>query len=973
MRLRFPHFALFGTLVAVSSAFGGAFGAKPKSLTLEKDVRPLLKKFCYDCHGEGEHRADLALDDYKTPADIVHAKAEWELILHHVHSHTMPPAEEPQPSQSQRDLIATWIEQELYHYDPRFPDPGRVTIRRLNRAEYNNTVRDLVGVDFQPADDFPADDSGYGFDNIADVLSLPPMLFEKYLTAADKLLNQAIVTEPVQSRVQRVAANLAQIGFNAAGDRGDGWVQLISLEEDDVALEQSILAAGDYVFRVQAFAQPTGGVLRRAGDSEGARPEPLILGFALDDVFVKRVAVTADEAHPGTYEVRLGVPTGHHRFRVVVPRLHGGDNELVMLNGRIGRQQSGILFVRWLELEGPLRAATIRRDAASLAVTGEGRNSPDGARLLAHNGEVSTELKAARDGEFILRAQAFAQQAGNEPARMEFRVDGKPVKTFDVLAPAAMQPLKGQNVFSTALLVAQPEVYEYRVRLAAGPHHFAAAFVNDFADPKSSNPNLRDRNLIVQNLETAELGATVPLPPLPAPLRRIFSGEPTATTKLAVARTWLGEFARRAWRRPVAADELDRLVALFALADQRGEKFEVALKIALKATLVSPQFLFRGEIQPEPDNPQSVHPVNEFALASRLSYFLWSSMPDEELFDLAARGMLRKNLTAQVRRMLASPKSRALVENFASQWLQFRSVKSLTPDKERFPDFDERLRSAIIKETETFFDHVMRDDLSVLDFLNADYTYVNERLAKHYGIAGVTGEQFRRVSLAGTPRRGVVTQASVLLLTSNPNRTSPVKRGKWVLENLLGTPPPPPPPDVPDLKVADNGQALEGTLRHQMEMHREKPACAACHARMDPIGFGLENFDGIGAWRTKDGALPIEAAGKLNSGEEFKTAIDLTNILAKNKRDDFIRCLSEKMLTYALGRGLEYYDRTATDKISAQLVQSRFKFSSLILAVVDSLPFQNRRGEGDRSVTPAAAPAAAALSVPPGKLSAANP
>ena len=952
MTSRASLLALAALAVGASSSFGGAFGLKPKSLTLEKDVQPILKQYCYDCHGDGEHKADLALDDYKTSADVLRARKQWELVLHHVHAHEMPPAEEAQPTQAQRDLIATWIEKELYHYDPRFPDPGRVTIRRLNRAEYNNTVRDLVGVDFQPADDFPADDSGYGFDNIADVLSLPPLLLEKYLSAADKILDQAIVTEPIKSRVQHVAANLAQVGFNAKGDRGDGWVHLISLEEDDVAVEQTV-PAGDYLVRFYAFATKTEGALVGQGSEKPltftSDPGATRVALMLNDAFIQDFAVTTDEAHPQVYEARVGVPAGKQRFRASVARKRGGlENETFMLNGRLGKQQPGIVFVKWMEIEGPLKTATRRTPADHLVATGVGVNLPDGTRRLDHNGDVATTIDVSRDGDFILRAQAYAQQAGTETTRMEFRLDGAPVKSFDVLAPATMQPLKGQNVFSLSLLVPQPHVYELRTKLTAGKHTFAAAFVNEFADPKNENPNLRARTLFVQNLEVADVSSPVVPPPMPEKLQNLFASAPTPTTKTAVAREWLDHFARRAWRRPPSTEELDRLMALFTLADEHGEKFEAAVKLALKATLVSPHFLFRGELQPEPDNPLSVHPVNEFALASRLSYFLWSSMPDDELFDLAGRSQLRKNLPAQVRRMLASPKAHALVENFAGQWLQFRSVKSLAPDKDRFPDFDERLRTAMVKETETFFENIVRENRSVLEFLNADYTFANERLAKFYGLEGVTGEAFQRVSLAATPRRGVVTQASVLLLTSNPNRTSPVKRGKWVLENLLGTPPPPPPPDIPDLKVAEDGHALDGTLRHQMEMHRENPACAACHARMDPIGFGLENFDGIGAWRAKDGELPIEPAGKLNSGEAFTNAIELTNILAHQKRDDFVRCLSEKMLTYALGRGLEYYDRTATDKIAARLAKEKFTFSSLILGVVESLPFQNRRGEGDR-------------------------
>ena len=316
-------------------------------------------------------------------------------------------------------------------------------------------------------------------------------------------------------------------------------------------------------------------------------------------------------------------------------------------------------------------------------------------------------------------------------------------------------------------------------------------------------------------------------------------------------------------------------------------------------------------------------------------------MPDDELLDLAEHHALRKNLDAQVRRMLASPKADAFVSNFAGQWLEIRNLKFVAPDKEMFPGFDEPLREAMQKETEMFFAHVLKQDRSILDFLNADYTFVNERLAKHYGLPGVTGDEFRQVSLAGTPRRGVITQGSVLTITSNPTRTSPVKRGKWVLETLLGTPPPPPPPDVPDLK--NDGKPLTGTLRQQMEEHRKNPTCASCHARMDPIGFGLENFDAVGAYRTKDGEFPVDAAGTLVSGESFDSATGLAGILAKQKRDNFVRCLSEKMLTYALGRGVERYDRPAVDRIVQQTAAGEFRFSALIRAVIASVPFDQQR------------------------------
>jgi hypothetical protein len=319
-------------------------------------------------------------------------------------------------------------------------------------------------------------------------------------------------------------------------------------------------------------------------------------------------------------------------------------------------------------------------------------------------------------------------------------------------------------------------------------------------------------------------------------------------------------------------------------------------------------------------------------------------MPDDELFALAERGKLRKTLDAQVRRMLKDPRARALVENFAGQWLQIRNLKLIAPDTVQFPEFDDSLRAAMERETQLFFEAIMKEDRSVLDFLDSDYTFVNERLARLYGIAGVGGEQFQRVSLKGSQRGGLLTQASILTITSNPTRTSPVKRGKWILENILGTPPPPPPPDVPELKEGKEA-VLSGTLRQRMEQHRANTLCASCHARMDPIGFGFENFDGIGAWREKDGSFPIDPAGKLVSGETFQGPGDLKQILLNRKKEEFLRCLSDRLLTYSLGRGLEYYDRNAVDQIQGE----KQMFSSLILGVVKSAPFQ-MRGEEEKDL-----------------------
>ena len=858
-----------------------------QAATFEKDVRPLLTRYCYTCHGNGAKSGGVALDAYKTTDAVDKDLLTWQTVLERVRAREMPPdTAKMQPSDAERDAIGSWIETELGRHAAARP----TLIRRLNRAEYNNTIRDLVGVDFHPADDFPADNSGYGFDNIGEVLSMPPVLMEKYLMAANTILDKAIATEPVPGKTRRFKANLMEVGFNADGDRGDGWMPLTALEEDELAISMPV-AAGDYVIRVQAF-----------GKQRGASTEPVILTGMLDGTVTNEWQITATEQAPGIYEARIGVPEGKHRFAVLNHRIRGGKNELQMRNGRIGAQQPGTIWVKWVEIEGPAAGVTRRFPAATVP---------------------AADFKVAKEGEYVLRAEAYAHQAGMEPARMEFRIDGKPVQTFDVLAPADMTPLPGQQVFSTELLKAQPRVYEFRTTLPPGPKRFTAALVNAFDDPLNANPNLRHRSLTVDYLEVSALSEPSQIPPMPDQMRRLF-------TQRSNPRAMVAEFARRAWRRPVQPGEVVGLMALYTSARARGMSFDDAIKQPMKAALVSPYFLF-----------EATDPASEFALASRLSYFLWSSMPDDELLALAEKGTLRANLEPQVKRMLASPKSHALAENFAGQWLETRNLQFVAPDKKLFPEFDESLRAAMRTETEMFFDSVVHEDRGVLDFLTADYTFVNDRLAQYYGLPGVDGPGFRKVSLKGTPRRGVLTQASVLTLTSNPTRTSPVKRGKWVLEDILGTPPPPPPPDVPALPEGAERNAT--TMRQEMEAHRANPVCASCHARMDPIGFGLENFDAVGKYRTQDAGAPIDASGQLTSGERFTGPAELCSILAGPKRDLFVRALAEKTMIYALGRGLDYSDRAALDKIAGAVPADRYKFSTLILNVIESAPFQQRR------------------------------
>ena len=848
-----------------------------------REMTPLLRKYCYECHGDGKHKGDIALDREKTLAEVHQAAKKWESVMDRVRTQEMPPDDaEAQP------------------------------------------------------------------------------------TAARRVVDEAIPTEMPRSRQQKFRANLMAVGFNAEGDRGDGWMPIGALEEDAVSTTANF-APGDYLLRMHAWASPKG----KYGSSDKPLAErPIVASAMLDDNVLGEWRVAAPEAKPETFELRISLPAGRHRLSIANRRVRGGVNELEIKNGRVGPVQGGTVWIKTVELEGPLPTATRRFAAKQLEASGEGSFTSNGTRLLEREGEVAAKLTVPAESDCILRAQAYSTQAGTDPARMEFRLDGKALATFDVRAPGRVIATAGQRVFSPLLLEPVPQVYEFRAKIPAGEHRFAAAYVNDHADPENKNPNLRNRNLFIQHLEVASLSEPAPVPQRADAMERLFAqaasppaktglagffarltGEKAPTpTSAAQARALVAEFSRRAWRRPVEPAEVDELMRLYDSAIKDGESFESGVKLTLQAALVSPHFIFRGEIPSGAvaSTTRRARPVGEFALASRLSYFLWSSMPDEELFTLASRGALRKNLGDQVSRMLASPKARALVTNFAGQWLEIRNLKFVEPDKKLFPGFDDTLRTAMRDETEAFFAHIMRQDRSVLDFLTADYTFVNERLAKHYGLPGVTGEELRQVSLADTPRRGVLTQASVLTIASNPTRTSPVKRGKWVLENLLGTPPPPAPPNVPDLP--NDGHPVTGTLRQQMEQHRNNPTCASCHARMDPIGFGLENFDAIGAFRTKDGEFPVDAAGKLSSGESFATAAELSVILSEKRRENFLRNLSEKLLIYSLGRGVERSDRSAIDRIVKEMSDGNFRFSALVLAVVKSVPFDQQRTEAADSV-----------------------
>jgi Protein of unknown function (DUF1592)/Protein of unknown function (DUF1588)/Protein of unknown function (DUF1587)/Protein of unknown function (DUF1585)/Protein of unknown function (DUF1595)/Planctomycete cytochrome C len=510
---------------------------------------------------------------------------------------------------------------------------------------------------------------------------------------------------------------------------------------------------------------------------------------------------------------------------------------------------------------------------------------------------------------------------------------------------------KDRRTVDAAHVQDETVVYRYWLKVAEGDKLVHVALAPGQADsanvvkPKVIGDNVSgdqryggERGLHVDSMVVR---GPVPLKTesLPESHRRIVFCNPEYgdQSRIDCARQVIARFAERAFRRPVQPDEVERVLEIFRLAHDRGESYERAVQVALTTVLASPQFLFLVE----PEDAREDRLLTEFELASRLSYFLWSSMPDDELFREARAKTLRANLRRQVVRMLEDPRSDEFVENFAGQWLQLRKLGGVARDKDLFRDFDDTLRVAMRKETERYFAYILRNNRSVLELLDSNYTFLNEAMARHYGIEGVAGGQFRKVPLADRRRGGVLTQASVLTLTSNPNRTSPVKRGQWILQQILGTPPPPPPPDV--AKLDESKQAADAaSLRERMEVHRTKPECASCHQQMDPLGFALENYDAVGRWRTMDGEFPIDPSGELLGGRKFADITELKRLLVSSTAKKFSRCLIENMLTYGLGRGLQAYDYCTVEDIRVKLAGNDYRIQDIIFGIVESQAFQYR-------------------------------
>lgn len=751
---------------------------KQRTTAMKQQLIPFLNKYCVDCHSGADAEAGIPVDELKSVDQFLTERKNWEKVYRMINSGIMPPADyDPLPTEDEIKPITDLMHDELYSFDCDLVyNPGRPTVQRLNRTEYNNTIQDLFSIDLTPADKFPADDVGEGFDNIGDVLTLPPLLMEKYLNAADEIASAVIDTRDASKETTQT---LHASSMKATSGAGGG------------AMGMAVLASN------------------------------------------------------GTFEKRLQIPAS---------------------------------------------------------------------------------------GQYEITINAGADQAGKEKAKFAIIIEGKSMAEFTVQEHR------------------EKETFTKKLQLQEGRQKLGIRFLNDFYDEKAKGR--KDRNLGVGEIVLkGPLNGSGQITRSIAH-RRIMTAVPDSKTDLmTAAQKVLRPIMEKAFRREVSKSEVFRYAGLVRSAvNDMGESYEQGISLAVQAVLVSPDFLFR--IEKDPSIGQSERRLDDFEVATRLSYFLWSTLPDDELFQLARKHQLTKPdvLKQQVRRMLKDDKADALVANFASQWLNLRNLEEVSPNTDIFKGFNSKLKDDMRRETEMLFATIMKEDRSVEDLLTADYTFVNNRLAKHYGIKGIKSAKFERVSLNGTNRAGVLTHASILTLTSNPGRTSPVKRGKWIMENIFGDGPPPAPPDVPELEETA-AVSPDLSLREQLAKHREDPGCAACHKVMDPLGLGLENFNAVGQWREKDEGRPIDASGALPSGESFAGPLELIKIIS-GRREQFKRTLAEKMMTYALGRGTEYYDKCTIDNCLLSMNERGDRFSALVEGIVLSDPFLKKQAaEEVQSVT----------------------
>jgi hypothetical protein len=785
--------------VAVSSSAPRA-QSQPEPAPPTADLSRTITQYCATCHNERNRTAATASGVVLDHVDFTRLAQDgemWEKVIRKLRAGAMPPAGMPRPDRAAHDALVSFLETTLDRAAANRPNPGRPSPHRLNRAEYANAIRDLLALEVDPAALLPPDDSADGFDNNADVLSVSPVLLERYLSAA------------------------ATISALAVGDPK--------------------IIAGSEMYRIRGDASQTG----------------------------------QDEAlPPGT----RGGLMARHTFPL--------DGEYVI---KVKLLEINLGSIRGLEYEHQLEVTV------------------DGERVLrAPVGGPTDYTESSLNATNVVNSLAERLQV-----RVKVKAGQRPVGAAFLMKNAAQGANRLQN-FERSTLIATDHLGLPHVENITITGPFNATGVSD-------TPSRR--RLFVCRPSTS-------------------SGQVPTREEAACAKRIVSTLARRAYRRPVTEADVTSLMSFYD-AGRREGSFDQGVELATRAVLVSPKFVFRVERDPAGVTPGSPYRMSDVDLASRVSFFLWSSIPDDELLDLASRGQLNKPavLDAQVRRMLADPRAQALVDNFAGQWLHIRNLRNTTPDKNDFPDFDDNLRQAFERELELFVGSVITEDRSVLDLMTADYTFVNERLAKHYRIPNVYGPDFRRVSLKQDARRGLLGKGGVLTLTSHADRTSPVVRGKWILDNLLGTPPPPAPAVVPPFPEEVPG--VPSTVRGRMEQHRSNPACAGCHKVMDPLGLALENFDAVGAWRTRESGIAIDASGELTDGTKIDGVAALRDALVR-RPEVLVGTMTEKLMTYALGRTLEYQDMPAVRAIVQSSARDNYRFSSLVRGIVSSVPFQMR-------------------------------
>jgi len=741
-----------------------SFAKEGKNEALFNEVLPLLEEYCYDCHGDGAQKGGFAMDELISLGNFEEHHETWDRVWKNAYNRNMPPANVDQPQDREISKILSWIEKESFQYNPGQIEPGHVVLRRLNRTEYENTIKDLFQVTIDAKNYFPADDTGYGFDTIGEVLTLSPLLMEKYMGMAE------IVMEKILGPID---------------DQGEN------------------------------------------------------IRFITDDI-------------------------------------------------KGGRKHGDL-------------------------------------RVLPSQGSFTISHQSEMGGEYEAKVWASASRAGDELAKMEVSINGSKIKTFSI-----------DSEYPQKLIY----TFKYYAKEKSS-NKISLSFINDFFDPKNKNPKLRDRNLYVKKIEISfPKGVAFKFKDSRSHLLGEWETEKIDDDHAVKS---LEQWIPRIYRMTLEEKEMYRHKAFYTMMTKNGLSAVEALRQTYKAALVSPRFLFREEKKEEKKSNSNYRQIDEFALAHRMSYFLWSSIPDDSLWELAKKGKLRENFRQEFNRMISDKKIEGFINNFCGQWLQLRDLNLVNPDPEQFPRFTDQVRKSMIQETQEFFKYLLIQNLPIDLILGANFSMINQDLARYYRLRGKYDEKFRKVIFKGKDlkkRGGILTHGSILTITSNPTRTSPVKRGKWVLDNLLAAPPRDPPPEVTELEKPHEESHNKLTLRQQMSRHSKNPACYSCHASMDNLGYAMENFDAVGNWRTEEGGEFVDVSGKLSSGEEFNGIDELQTFLLENKKQSIVRCITQKLFVYGIGRGLTYKDRKAVDQVVASFEKDQVNFADLLFQVFVSQPFQ---------------------------------